>query len=166
MTWFDYAALGVIGLSMVVGVFRGFAREVISLIGWIAAAIVASSVATQAAEWVPAAVSSPVARVALAFVIVFLAVIVVSALAGWLLASLIKAAGLGLADRILGALFGFARGALVVLVVVMLSGLTMLPREAFWREAVLSGPLETAVMAAKPLLPAELAQRMKFNLVK
>jgi membrane protein required for colicin V production len=165
MTWFDYAVLGVIGLSMVVGVFRGFAREVISLIGWVTAAIVASSVATQVAEWVPAAVSSPVARVALAFVIVFLAVIVVSALVGWLLASLIKAAGMGLADRILGAIFGLARGGLVVLVAVMLAGLTMLPKETFWREAVLSGPLEAAVVAAKPLLPAELAQRVKLNLV-
>lgn len=166
MTWFDYAVLGVIGLSMIVGAFRGFVREVIALIGWVAAAIVASSVATQAAEWVPAAVSSPVARVALAFVIVFLAVVVVSALAGWLLSTLIKAAGLGLADRILGAIFGFARGALIVLVAVMLAGLTMLPREAFWRESVLIAPLETAVVAAKPLLPAELAQRVKSNLVK
>lgn len=166
MTWFDYAVLGVIGLSMVVGAFRGFAREVISLIGWLAAALVASAFATQAAEWVPAAVSSPVARVALAFVIVFLAVIVVSALVGWLLASLIRAAGLGLADRILGTIFGFARGALIVLVGVMLAGLTTLPHEPLWREALLSGPLETAVVAAKPLLPVELAQRVKFNLVR
>jgi membrane protein required for colicin V production len=52
-----------------------------------------------------------------------------------------------------------------VLVAVMLAGLTMLPKETFWREAVLSSPLEAAVVAAKPLLPAELAQRVKLNLV-
>lgn len=165
MTWFDYAVLGVIGLSMLVGAFRGFAREVISLLGWLAAAMLASAFAVQVAEWLPAGVSSPVARVALAFVIVFLAVVAVSALVGWLLATLIKAAGLGVADRILGAMFGFARGVLVVLVLVMLAGLTMLPGEAFWRQAVLSGPLETAIIAAKPLLPKELAQRLKFRSV-
>ena len=163
MTWFDYAVLGVIGLSMVLGVFRGFVREVISFAGWVVAAITAATFATQLAQWVPAEVSSPVVRVVVAFVIVFLAVVLISALAGWLLATLIKAAGLGLADRILGAMFGFARGVLIILVVVMLSGLTMLPREPFWRQAVLSGPLETAVIAAKPLLPRELAQRVKFN---
>jgi membrane protein required for colicin V production len=60
-------------------------------------------------------------------------------------------------------MFGLVRGLLFVLVAVMLAGLTALPREAFWRQAALSGPLETAVVAAKPLLPRELAQRVKFN---
>jgi membrane protein required for colicin V production len=162
MTWFDYAVLGVIGLSMLVGIFRGFVREVISLAGWIAAAVLASSFAARVAEWGPAG-GSPVARVAIAFVIVFLAVVLLAAMLGWLLATLIKAAGLGLADRILGSMFGLVRGLLFVLVAVMLAGLTALPREAFWRQAALSGPLETAVVAAKPLLPRELAQRVKFN---
>jgi membrane protein required for colicin V production len=166
MTWFDYAVLGVIGLSLLWGVFRGFVREVISLAGWIAAAVVASTFATPAAEWLPSGVSSPVARVAIAFVILFLAVVLAGALLGWLIASLVKAAGLGLADRVLGAIFGFVRGLLLVLVVVMLAGLTALPREVFWRESALTGPLETAVIAAKPLLPRELAQRVKFERVK
>ncbi len=163
MTWFDYAVLGVIGLSLLVGVVRGFVREVFSLIGWIAAAAVASAFAVSVAVWLPAAVNSPVARVAIAFVIVFLTVLVATGLLGWLLASLVKAAGLGLADRFLGAVFGIFRGLLVVLVVVMLAGLTAVPRERFWREATLSGPLETAVTAAKPLLPRELAQRVKYD---
>jgi membrane protein required for colicin V production len=162
MTWFDYAVLGVIGLSMLVGVFRGFIREVISLAGWVAAAVLASSLAATVAEWGPAG-GSPVARVAIAFVLVFLAIVLLAGLLGWLLANLVKAAGLGLADRILGAIFGFVRGLLVVLVAVMLAGLTALPREPLWRGSVLSGPLETAVIAAKPLLPRELAQRIKFN---
>ena len=163
MTWFDYAVLGVIGLSMTLGGFRGLVREMISLAGWIAAAVLASTFASQLAGWIPASVSTPVLRVALAFVIVFLAVVLAFALAGWLLSVLIKAAGLGLADRILGATFGLARGMLIVLVAVMLAGLTVLPKESAWREAALSGPLETAVVAAKPLLPQELAQRVKFN---
>lgn len=163
MTWFDYAVLGVIGLSLLLGAFRGLVKEMISLAGWIVAAVVASTFASQFAEWVPAGVSNPVLRVAITFVIVFLAVVLFSAVVGWILSMLIKAAGLGLADRILGAMFGLARGVLIVLVTVMLAGLTMLPKDPIWKQAVLSGPLETAVIAAKPLLPPELAQRVKFN---
>ena len=163
MTWFDYAVLGVVGLSMLIGIFRGLIKEMIALAGWILAAVAASMFASQVAEWVPEAVSTPVVRVALAFVIVFLAVLLLSALVGWICSMLIKAAGLGFADRILGAMFGFARGAIVVLVVVMLGGLTMLPKDPIWRQAILSGPLETAVVAAKPMLPKELAQRVKFE---
>jgi membrane protein required for colicin V production len=163
MTWFDYAVLGVIGLSMLVGVIRGFVRETLSLVGWIAAAVLASMFAGQVAEWLPASVNSPAVRVAMAFVIVFLAVILLAAVAGWMLSNLIKAAGLGLADRVLGSMFGFVRGMLIVLVCVMLCGLTKVPKEDFWRQAALSGPLETAVIAAKPWLPQELAKRVKFN---
>ncbi len=163
MTWFDYAVLGVIGLSLLLGVFRGLVKELISLFGWIAAAVLASMFASQLSDWVPQSVGNPVLRVAIAFVIVFLAVVAAAALLGWALSTLIKAAGMGLADRILGAMFGFSRGVLIALVVVMLAGLTMLPQDPIWKQAVLSGPLETAVVAVKPLLPPELAKRIRFN---
>jgi membrane protein required for colicin V production len=163
MTWFDYAVLGVIGLSLLLGVFRGLVKELISLVGWVAAAVIASMFASQLSEWVPPGVGNQVLRVAIAFVIVFLAVVVTAALLGWALSMLIKAAGMGLADRILGAMFGLFRGVLIVLVAVMLAGLTMLPQDPIWKQAVLSGPLETAVVAVKPLLPRELAQRIRFK---
>jgi membrane protein required for colicin V production len=62
-----------------------------------------------------------------------------------------------------GALFGLVRGGLIVFVGVMLAGLTSIPKEPFWREAALSGPVETAVLAAKPALPKDLAQRIRYR---
>src|SRR2546427_1303960 len=86
---------------------------------------------------------------------------------GWIvgrsLSSAVRASGLGPADRALGSVFGLVRGLIIVLVVVLLAGLTPLPREAFWREAALSGPFETAALALRPYLPAGLAQRMKYR---
>jgi membrane protein required for colicin V production len=55
------------------------------------------------------------------------------------------------------------RGVMIVFVAVMLAGLTSLPKEPFWREAALSGPVETAVLAAKPALPKDLAQRIRYR---
>jgi membrane protein required for colicin V production len=63
----------------------------------------------------------------------------------------------------LGASFGVLRGMLVVVLAVMLAGMTSLPAAAWWREAVLAPPLETAVIAAKPWLPQELAKRIKYR---
>jgi membrane protein required for colicin V production len=71
--------------------------------------------------------------------------------------------GLGLLDRLLGGAFGVVRGALVVLFVVMLAGLTPLPAAEWWCAAVLAPPLETAVIAAKPWLPQEFAKRIKYR---
>ena len=72
-------------------------------------------------------------------------------------------AGLGWADRTLGAVFGAGRGVLVALILVLIGGLTPLPKEVWWREATLAPPLETAVIAAKPWLPAEVAKRIRYR---
>jgi membrane protein required for colicin V production len=83
-----------------------------------------------------------------------------------LASAMTKKAGLGFADRFLGSLFGLARGFLLIMVIVLAGGLTALPQEPFWRKAVLSAPLETAVMMAIPLLPQDLSRhfvRLKRN---
>jgi membrane protein required for colicin V production len=95
--------------------------------------------------------------------VIFVVVLIAFGIAGLLLAKVFRLAGLGLADRTLGGVFGFARGALISLIVVLAAGLTSLPREPFWREATLSGPLETAVVALKPYLPAPLAARVRYD---
>jgi membrane protein required for colicin V production len=162
MTWFDYAVLAIVGLSVLLAVFRGAVREIAALAGWAAALILSGLFAQELAHWMPTALP-PMPRVVIAYLVIFLGVLLLSGLAGMLLAKLFRAAGLGFADRVVGALFGLARGMLIVLVGVMLAGLTSLPKEPFWREAALSGPLETAVLAAKPALPKDLAQRIRYR---
>jgi membrane protein required for colicin V production len=76
---------------------------------------------------------------------------------------LLKAVGLGWMDRILGGLFGIARGLLVVLFGVLVAGLTPLPQAVWWREALLAPPFETVVIAAKPWMPQELAKRIGYR---
>ena len=65
-------------------------------------------------------------------------------------------------DRGLGGVFGLARGVLVVMTLVILAGLTDLPRQPVWRDAVLSGVAESAVRSVKPWLPDEWARRVNF----
>jgi membrane protein required for colicin V production len=76
---------------------------------------------------------------------------------------LLSAVGLAPLDRLLGAVFGVARGVLVAWVAVLLSGLTALPQQQWWRQALLAPPFETAVLAAKPWLPADLAKRIRYR---
>jgi membrane protein required for colicin V production len=162
MTWFDYAVLAIVGLSVLLAVFRGVVREIAALAGWAAALILSGLFAQQLAQWLPATLS-PVLRTVTAYVVIFLCVLLLAGLGGVLLAKLFRVAGLGFTDRAVGALFGIARGVLIVFVVVMLAGLTSLPREPFWRAAALSGPIETAVLAARPALPKDLAQRIRYR---
>ena len=69
----------------------------------------------------------------------------------------------GWVDRALGAGFGMLRGVLVALGLVMLGGMTPLPQDPMWKNAVLSGPLETAVVALRPFLPEDMARRIRYR---
>ena len=162
MTWFDYAVITVIGLSVLLAVFRGVVREITALAGWAAALILSGMFAQEVAQWLPGSWSHML-RAVIAYVVIFLSVLLLSGITGLVLAKLFRAAGLGFTDRAVGALFGFVRGAVIVFVGVMFAGLTSLPKEPFWREAALSGPVETAVLAARPALPKDLAQRIRYR---
>jgi membrane protein required for colicin V production len=162
MTWFDYAVITVVSLSMLLAAIRGVVREIVALAGWVAAVILSGLFAQELARWLPIAVS-PVLKAVIAYLAIFIGVLLLSGIVGVVLAKLFRAAGLGFTDRAMGALFGLARGVLIVFVAVMLAGLTSLPKELFWREAALSGPIETAVLAAKPALPKDLAQRIRYR---
>jgi membrane protein required for colicin V production len=163
MTWFDYAVLAVLGLSATIGIWRGFVREVFALAAWIAAGLAVMLFAGDVAVWLPAGFATPLVRTVIAVIVLFVAVLMAVSLGGLLISKLARAVGLSLADRTLGGVFGIARGALILLVLVLAAGLTALPKERFWREAKLSAPLETAALAVKPYLPRPVADRVRYE---
>lgn len=163
MTAFDYAVLGVVTISAMLGFWRGVVNEVLALVAWVAAFVAARSWAGAVGEGLGGLVAEPLLRYPAAFVIVLVGVLVVFAVGRLLLSTLLRAAGLGLADRVLGAGFGVARGALIILAGVLLAGMTTVPNSQWWRDAWLAPPLETAAIAAKPWLPAEVGKRIRYR---
>jgi membrane protein required for colicin V production len=162
MTGFDYTVIAIVLLSALLGWWRGFVYEVLSLLGWIAAGVVARLFAANAAPYMPAALGAESARIAAAFVVLFVATLIVGGIVAWLLSKLVKWVGLGWLDGMLGTLFGTLRGVLVVLVLVVLAGMTRLPQEPFWRNAWSSKPLESMALTIQAWLPDSVAQRVHY----
>ena len=102
MTWLDYALIGVFAASLVVGAWRGLVREVVSILGWLIAFLAANLIAGPVGLMMPQAIPSPELRIAAAYVAVFAGSLVATALLGLLLSKIVKAVGLGAADRIFG----------------------------------------------------------------
>jgi membrane protein required for colicin V production len=119
--WLDWLIVAVVGLSMLVSLWRGFVREAISLLGWVAAFVVANLYSDLVARQLAQTIPNSEARQIAAYVIVFVAVLVAANLASFLLKQVVWMTGLTLFDRILGTGFGFARGVLLVLVVSMVA---------------------------------------------
>ncbi|MGB7815496.1 MAG: CvpA family protein [Methylotenera sp.] len=163
MTSFDYTVLFIIGISIVVSMMRGAVREVLAIAGWLAAFYVAKTYAAQLIPLLPADIPTESLKVLAAFLILFLGVLLVTSLLLIALSGLIKKIGLNWFNRFLGALFGFARGLIIVCVLVLLAGLTSLPKDARWTNAMFSSPLEALVKLALPWVPQTIAKHIKYD---
>lgn len=163
MTVFDYIALTVVGLSLAFGLWRGMISEVIALVAWGLGIFAAFSFGPELGARLPAGLADATIRTLIGCVLIFVGVLVAMAIVRLLLLKAVKALGLTVSDRLLGMFFGLARGLLIILLLVALGGMTAAPSQPWWREATLAPPLETAVLAVKPMLPLDLAKRIRFS---
>lgn len=163
MTVFDYVVIAIVGLSILLSVIRGLVREVLALLAWVVAFLAANFFAGPLATLLPAEMSNVEVRLLVGFGAAFVVVLLSMSLLAMFASKLVKNAGLGVEDRMLGGVFGLARGMLVVMVLVLLAGLTSLPKQPVWREAVLSKPLVSFAGRVKVWLPGGLSQRITYD---
>lgn len=163
MTLFDYIALTILVLSLCFGLWRGMVSEVLALVAWGLGIYATFLFGPGASSLFAAVVGEPILRLLLGCLLVFFAVLIVMALLRLLILKMIKVLKLTASDRLLGMFFGLARGALILLLLVAVGGLTSAPSQPWWRNAMFAPPLETVVLAMKPLLPNDLAKRIRFS---
>jgi len=163
MTGFDYAVLIIIGLSVVFSIMRGMVKEVLAIIGWVAAFYVGRTYTDQLLPMMPVDIPTESLRVLAAFLILFLATLLLASLLGIAISAIIKKIGLGWLDRLLGAGFGVVRGLLIVCILVFLAGFTELPKDTRWRNAMFSAPIEALVVSLLPWVPESIAKHIKYD---
>lgn len=162
MTIFDYLVLFVLIASVVISTLRGLVKEILSLVGWVVAFVVANVYCAQLAPLLPEVIPGGSARLMGAFIVLFLGVRILMGLLSMAIGAVVAATGLSLADRGLGGLFGLARGIVIVLAGVILCGMTAIPQQAFWRDALLSPIAETGARTVKPFLPVAFAEHINY----
>jgi membrane protein required for colicin V production len=115
----DYVVLGIVAISALIGLVRGFVREVLSLAIWAIAVMLAIGFAENVAAMLPKRVVGEPLRFITAFAVVFVGALIVGAILQWLVSQLVEKTGLSGSDRLLGLLFGGLRGAVVCIVAVI-----------------------------------------------
>lgn len=162
MTTLDYGIVGLVAVSALLGMFRGIVREVLSLAGWVVAFLATKWLAPDLEPLLPSGISASL-RMPAAYGVVFLLSLTAMGLITVLVATVIRTAGLGFADRILGILFGLGRGLLVIILMVLAAGMTAIPKEAFWQQALLTKPLELMAVSVMPWLPEAISRHIRFG---
>ena len=162
MNWLDIAIVCVILLSTVISFFRGFVREVLSLVAWVAAFWAASSYAHVAAGLLEPYLTIATARTVAGFVIVLVLALIAIGILNHLISMLLDKTGLTGTDRTLGMLFGLLRGATIVVTAILIAGLTEFPASPVWQQSTTVVPFERAALYALNWAPPDLAKHFSF----
>lgn len=164
MNAFDYLLIAVIVAFALTGALRGFVLEVLSLVLWPLAAFVAWFFADTVADWFMSWISDTQLRTVAGFVAVFLTVFIVGTVAVFLIHRALPLRGaLRAPNVILGGLVGTLRGAVIIIIVFVVGGVTTLPQRPWWREAYLAPYFQQAAVAVSAYLPRDVARHIRYS---
>ena len=136
-TWIDWLIAGIVVISALISLKRGFFKEVLSLCTWVAAVFVAWSFGGALATRLTDYFTTPSVRVAVACSLLFIATLLVGALVNRIIAELVQATGLSGTDRLLGMVFGGLRGCVLVVLLVGLMSFAPIQQDNAWLNSVL-----------------------------
>lgn len=159
--WLDYGILALIVVSVIMGIVRGFVREAMSLVTWVVA-IVVGVLYCQPVAALFTSISMEGVRLLLAFILLALSTLIVGGIISYFLARLITFTGFSITDRLIGILFGLARGAVVISFLVMLAEPTPFKNDPLWRESTLVPRFQPMAAWMKDKFPTDLFKKFQM----
>jgi len=162
MSIFDFIILVLLVLFTGIGALRGMLREFLSLAVWILAIGSGWLFADAVGTWFEMLQDADLRRL-LAFLAIVLVMLGVLSILAFVLRTLLPRPAPGLTDRGVGAVLGAVRGAAVVVVMVLLAGLTSLPKKADWHDAYLVGIFQPAAGKILEWLPPSVARQFRYG---
>lgn len=151
----DYGIMAIVGVSVVFGLLRGFVREAMSLMTWILAGILGTLYCDEVAAWFTS-ISIVGVRLLLAFILIVLTTLIVGGIVSHLISKLVKSTKFSITDRIVGTLFGLARGVVIIAIVVLMVNPSVVAKKEIWKSSKLVPQFEPASLWIKAQLPEEL----------
>lgn len=137
LNWLDYTIIILIAFSVLISLIRGFIREALSLASWIIAFWIALTFSNNLTAYFEPYVHNNSARYAMAFFILFAATLLIGAFVNFLITQLVEKTGLSGTDRLLGMVFGFGRGVLLIAIIMLAARMTSLPQNELWKQSQL-----------------------------
>ena len=149
----DWVIVGVLGVSTLISIRRGFVKEALSLVTWIVSVVVARLFAGQLAVLLENHIDLASLRLGVSYFVLFIGTLMVGGMVNHLVGEFVKLTGLSGPDRFLGMFFGLARGAIIIVVAVAgLNYLELNTKDPWWTESRLIPEIVQVVERLGPLL--------------
>jgi len=162
IAWIDVVILALIALSAILSLFRGFVKEALALASWLVALWVSMTFYEDLAAWLAQWITLPSGQKIVAFAALFITVLLLGALVNYLASRLVSHTGLTGTDKLLGIIFGVARGGLIIAILVLLAGLTPVPQDPWWQESRFLGYFEEFALWIRNFLPSDVASNISY----
>lgn len=158
----DMIALGLMVISILISLVRGFVKELISVISWVLAAWLSVRHSQALSNYITFTEVQSL-RVFLAFLIIFVVIVFLGATFNFIIGQFVRKTPFSAADRILGVVFGAVRGVLILSILVLLGGLTPLPRDKWWQQSYAIARVQKISIWMQGFLPEEIAHYFSFS---
>lgn len=158
MVWVDYFIVALVILSALISLMRGFVKEALSLVTWIMAFWVSLTFLDSLEAVLTRYIETPSVRMLVAFASLFIVTLIIGAMVNHFVSLAVKKTGLSGTDRMIGVLFGTARGVLVVAALVLLGVLTEVNRDPWWNDSTFIPLLEPIAAWMAGFLPEDMVQ--------
>ena len=171
MAWFDIAILTVLLLSTLISLIRGFVKESISLATWLIAGFIAVYYHQRLSEMIMpyfadmsiSFINPSLLSMAVAFAILFITTLIIGAIVNFMVGQLVSKTGLSGTDKLLGMIFGAARGVLIISIIVFaMLAYTTFPTQPWWQDSLLVDYFKEISVMLKDFMPQDLASRFTF----
>jgi len=163
MNKFDLIILAVMLVFTAIGAWRGLVREIITVLTWVLSCLLAWLFAGRFSVIFKGMVADPALRQLLAFVLIFIVVFVLGIVASWFIHKHLPGKrGFRNANIVLGGVIGAARGAVIVIAVFLVAGLTSFPQRPWWREASFTPYFERAAVTVAGYMPRDIARHIRY----
>ncbi len=158
MSWVDLVILGIIGVSIVISVWRGFVKEAFSLVGWVAAIWIGWIFADDLQGLLTSFIGPHLPRLIVAFVILTVSVLIIAGVGSYILSQFVEYANLGGADKVVAVFFGVVRGYFIVAAVALVAALFGAAQTSPWQDSALMPLFEDVVGWMAGFLPNNFTQ--------
>jgi len=164
--WVDIIIVGIIGLSIVTGLFRGFSKELISLCVWVLAFWLGYNYAAPLAVMLPTVITDPKVRTMAAAICILIGTLILGGIFNSILGFILSRSGLSGTDRLLGMGFGFIRGVFIVAIIILGAKLMSMPTPQHTQQSVLYAKFMPLVQWIEGYMPDFVQKIGQFEGVK
>ncbi len=162
LNWADYFIIAIILFSTLISIMRGFISEAISLLTWVTSVFMAlkfTGVVSKAFENI---IHTANARIIVSFLLIFIIVLIIGSLINHFLGILVANTGLSGTNRLLGMVFGFARGILLIAILILFAKMTSFIKTPWWKNSQLIPYFLDIVNWLQQIIPAHLNNMSQY----